>query len=154
MLQRLRFFLPCLLVAGLLAPALPAAAKTLCGAIDPPSPYPFYVISKVKTKRGSYGGVSGYLIAEDSSNSAPFSGHYAAYTDQYVNLSAEWGTSQVFFGYVTYLFNFGAPNEGSSSSQGYLTIVDGFDGTVSDGGVFETTWVDCKSVPKFPVLDP
>lgn len=154
MSQRLRFLLASLLLAGMAGAALPAGAKTLCGAIEPPTPYPFYVIDKVKTKRGSYGALSGYLIAADSSSSAPFSGSYAVYSDYWTNVSAAWGTTQGSFGYTTRLFNFQAPNDEIAPSQGYLTIVDGFHGTVTDGGVFETTWVDCKTVPKFPVLEP
>jgi hypothetical protein len=152
--QRLRFLLTSVLLACIACAALPAGAKTLCGAIEPPTPYPFYVVDKVKTKRGSYGAVSGYLVNADSTESAPFSGSYAVYSDFAVNVSAAWGTTQGYLGYATQIFNFQAPTEGSSPSQGYLTVIDGFNGTVLDGGTFETTWVDCKDVPKFPVLAP
>jgi hypothetical protein len=152
--RQLRFLLVSWLLADLAGAAVPAGAKTLCGAIDPPTPYPFYVIDKVKTKRGSYGAVSGYLINADSSESAPFAGSYAVYSDFAVNVSASWGTTQGYTGYATWTFNFAAPTEGSSPSGGYLTVVDGFNGAITDGGTVETTWVDCKTVPKFPVLDP
>ena len=142
------------LLALLLLSAHSAGAKTICGALDPTTPFPFYVLEKVKTKLGSHGTASGYLVNADGTESAPFSASYAVYNDVYVNASATWGTTQGYFGYVTWTFNFGAPFVEGATAGGYLTVTDGFDETVSDGGTVDVDWVDCKDVPKFPVLAP
>jgi hypothetical protein len=143
-----------LLLALLLVTAPSAGAKTICGALDPVTPFPFYVLEKVKTKLGSHGTASGYLVNADGTESAPFSASYAVYNDVYVHVSATWGTTQGYFGYVTRTFNFGAPFLEGATAGGYLTVTDGFDGTVSDGGTFDVDWADCKDVPKFPVPAP
>lgn len=142
------------LLTLLLLAAHSAGAKTLCGALDPTTPFPFYVLEKVKTKIGSHGTASGYLVNADGTASAPFSASYAVYNGVYVNVSATWGTTQGYFGYATWTMNFGAPYLEGTEAQAYLTVVDGFDGSITDGGTVEVAWADCKDVPKFPVLEP
>jgi hypothetical protein len=142
----------CLALLLLIAPA--AHAKTICGALDPTSPFPFYVLEKVKTKIGSHGAAHGYLVNADGTDSAPFSTSWAVYNDQYVNVSATWGTTQGYFGYPVWTFNFGAPFTDGGTAGGYMTLVDGFDGSITNIGTFDVAWADCKDVPKFPVPAP
>jgi hypothetical protein len=156
--HRFRAFLTAALAAAAIGSAAPSAAKTLCGSLEPATNFDFryYVLEKVKTKIGSHGIVSGYLVSEDGTTSAPFAASYAVYSDVYANVSASWGTTQVFYGYPVWHLNFGAPliEEAPTTGQAYMSVVDGLAGTVSDGSQFETTWADCKVVPKFPTPAP
>jgi hypothetical protein len=154
---RFRAFLTAALAAAAIGSAAPTAAKTLCGSLEPATNFDFryYVLEKVKTKIGSHGIVSGYLVSEDGTVSAPFAASYAVYSEFYLQVAASWGTTQAFYGYPVWHLNFGAPlTEDVAPGQAYMSIVDGLDGTVSDGSQFETTWADCKAVPKFPTPAP
>lgn len=142
------------LLTLLLLAASSAGAKTICGALDPTIPFPFFVLEKVKTKIGSHGIASGYLVNADGTDSAPFSASWAVYNDVYVNVSATWGTTQGYFGYPVWTFNFGAPIAEGGTAGGYMTLVDGFDGSITNIGTFDVAWADCKEVPKFPTPAP
>jgi hypothetical protein len=145
---------PLLLLLSLLLLTSSAGAKTICGSLDPTAPFPYYVLEKVKTKIGSHGTAGGYLVNADGTASAPFAASYAVYNDVYVNVAATWGTTQGYFGYPVWTFNFGAPIAESGTAGGYMTVVDGFNGSITNAGTFDVAWTDCKEVPKFPVPAP
>ena len=143
-----------LLLLTFLLLASSAGAKTLCGSLDPTTPFPYFVLEKVKTKIGSHGTAGGYLVNADGTDSAPFSASYAVYNDVYVNVSATWGTTQGYYGYPVWTFNFGVPIAEGGTAGGYMTHVDGFDGSITNIGFFDVAWADCEDVPKFPVPAP